>query len=98
MIRDQPPAPFLLNPYARKTSVARHRLDFVLPIHGRASGLHSRISVEPHPNFVGGYGLKFQLARREVFNHLRLCSHCAAWPYAEKISRVEPIEGNCIST
>jgi len=36
--------------------------------------------------------LKFQITRREIRNNLRLGSHCAAWPYADKIISVNAVK------
>src|SRR5262249_9572248 len=57
-----------------------------------------RVFVDAPLNLVGGDGLKFQITRREIQNHLRLCSHCAAWSYADKIISVDAIKGHHIST
>src|SRR6185369_18030450 len=98
MVGNQPPAPLLLYPYPGKPSVSGNSLAFVLPNHRRKASLHRRVFVDAHLNLVGGDRLKFQITRREIRNHLRLSSHCAAWSYADKIISVDAVKGHRIST
>src|SRR2546429_1271261 len=97
MVGNQPPVPLLLYPHPGKASVTGNSFAFVLPIHCREAGLHSRVSIDAHLNVIGGDRLKFQVTRREIQNHLRLGSHCATWPYAYEISSVDAIKGRRIS-
>src|SRR5213079_2592556 len=98
MVGNQPPASLLLYPHPGKASVTGNSLAFVLPNHCCAASLHSRVSIDAHLNVIGGDRLKFQITRREIRNHLRLGSHCAAWPYADKIISVDTVKGHRIST
>ena len=98
MVGNQPPAALLLYPYPRKPGVTRDGFAFVLPNHCRQASLDSRVFVDAHLNLVGRDRLKFQITRREIRNHLRLGSHCAAWPYADKIISVDTVKGHRIST
>src|SRR5205814_9697606 len=97
MVGNQPPVTLLLYPHPGKASITGNSFAFILPNHCRAAGLHSRVSVDAHLNFVGGDRLKFQVTRREIRNHLRLGSHCAAWSYADKIISVDAVKGQRIS-
>src|SRR2546430_12148742 len=97
MVGNQAPVSLPLYPHPSKASVTGNSFAFILPNHCREPGLHSRVSIDAHLNVIGGDGLKFQITRREIQNHLRLGSHCAAWPYAYEISRIDAIKGRRIS-
>src|SRR5438067_125372 len=97
MVRNQQPVPLLLYPYPGKASVTGNTFTFMLPHHCREAGLHSRVSIDAHLNVIGGDRLKFQITRREIYNHLRLGSHCATWPYAYEINSVDAIKGRRVS-
>src|SRR4029077_7373925 len=97
MVGNQPPVPLLLHPHPGKASVTGDSFAFILPNHCREAGLHSRVSIDAHLNVIGSDRLKFQSARREIYNPLRLGSYCATWPYAYEISSVDAIKGRRIS-
>lgn len=93
MIENQTPAPLPLDPYSGKAIVTGDSFASILPIHCGAASLDSRVSVDAHLNLVGGDGLKFQFTRGKIGNHLRLGSHGAAGPYADKISSIDAVQG-----
>ena len=66
VIGNQPPAPLLLYPHPGKARVTGNSFTFILANHCREAGLHSRVSIDAHLNFIGGDRLKFQTARREI--------------------------------
>src|ERR1043166_5261992 len=97
VVENQTPVPLLLYPHARKAVVTGGSFAPVLPIHCGAASLDRRVSVDAHLNFVGGDGLKFQFTGRKIGNHLRLSSHSATWPYADKIGGIDAFKGRRIS-
>jgi hypothetical protein len=96
VVENQPPVPLLLYPYPGKAVVAGDSFASILPIHFGATSLDGRVSVYAHLNLVGGDGLEFQFTGGKICNHLRLVSHGAAWPYADKISSIDALKGRRI--
>src|SRR3954471_24506147 len=85
-------------PYSGEAIVAGNGFASVLPNHGRAAGLHRRVSIDAPSHVLGGDGLKSQTPQRKICNYLRLGPHDTTWAYADEILSVEAIEGRRIST
>ena len=98
MVGNQLPVPLQLYPHPGKPIVTGNNFVFVLPNHCWSTSLHSRVSVYPHLNVVGGDRLKFQTTGCEIWNHLRLGSQCTAWSYTDKIIRIDAVKGHRVST